>query len=315
MFVDRWARLAPVAVLCVAATAAAADEPALTIEASPSSVRVGDHVRVLAQARGGGDGWLWGELTVAVEPDGPWAIVSGPTAIAGTRPPAWELTLVPLELGELTLPRMTASGRPTGEDAVAIECDDAPVVTVVSVFGDDDDQERRPAPLRDPIGVRGLPWEWIVPLLAVLAPVFAGLAWWWRGRRPVGAIAYEELPPLAQLEAVLSDLGGRIGREPADGICDGLAAGLRRFLERRTGEPAGEMTSFELRLLARRRGWPETVQRSLQRAMAVADAARFSRRPTGDDELAAALDTALEAGRAVEALMSEPEDERAAEGG
>ena len=44
-----------------------------------------------------------------------------------------------------------------------------------------------------------------------------------------------------ELEALVADLDGRVGRDPADGICDRLAAGLRRFLERRTGEPAEEM--------------------------------------------------------------------------
>ena len=93
------------------------------------------------------------------------------------------------------------------------------------------------------------------------------------------------LPPLAELEALASELEERVGREPADGVCDRLAAGLRHYLERRTGEPAEEMTSFELRLLARDRGWPETTQRLVQRVMGVADGIRFGRRPSTDEEL------------------------------
>jgi hypothetical protein len=117
------------------------------------------------------------------------------------------------------------------------------------------------------------------------------------------------LPPLAEFEALAADLEERVGREPGDGVCDRLAGGLRRYLERRTGDPAGEMTSFELRLLARRRGWPETTQRLLQRVMAVADGVRFGRRSTGDEELARAIAMALDSARSVEAFLTPGEDD------
>jgi hypothetical protein len=72
----------------------------------------GRPVEVLASARGG-DSWMWGELTVALEPDGDWALIDGPTAVPA-RPPAWKLVLAPMEIGEQGLPlhhRVRAVGR------------------------------------------------------------------------------------------------------------------------------------------------------------------------------------------------------------
>jgi hypothetical protein len=288
-----------------AAAVAAADDPTLSLEVSPSSVRVGDRVDVVVSARGGGDG-LWGEPTVAVTDDGPWALVDGPTAVAGARPPAWTLVLAPLELGEQSLPNISVSLRMPDGEPVTVTGDAPPAVEVVSVLPEGDEPPE-PAPLRDPIGVAGFPWEWVLPALVVLLPLGLAAAWWWRSRGSAEADARPSLPPLAELEALARTLGERAGREPADGVCDRLAAGLRRYLERRTGEPAGEMTSFELRLLARRRGWPETSQRLVQRVMHVADGVRFGRRTCPDDELRGAIGGAVDAARSIEAFL-EPAD-------
>lgn len=287
------------------AAAAVAQEPSLELEVSPTSVRVGDRVEVLASARGGNE-LMWGELAVALQPDGPWGLVDGPAAVPGARPPAWKLELVPLEMGEQTLPSMTVSTRSKDGEVLEIGSESPPTITVVSVLSGEEG-DSAPAPLFDPIGVRGVPWEWILPVGGALLPLLAVAAWWWRGRgRPVAGVR-PALNPFAEIEALASDLEARVGREPADGICDRLAGGLRHYLERRTGEPAEEMTSFELRLLARRRGWPETTQRLVQQVMAVADGARFGRRPTADDELKRALAMALDSARSVEAFLAPDE--------
>ena len=299
----RW--LLPAVLAAGAAATAAADAPTLSIEVSPGSVRVGDRVEVMASARGGGDG-LWGEPTVAVTDEGPWALVDGPTAVAGARPPAWTLVLAPLELGEQPLPDISVSVRMPGGDTVSATADAPPSVEVVSVLPEGDEPPE-PAPLRDPIGVAGFPWEWVLPAAVVLLPLGLAVAWWWRSRGRSETEARPALPPLAELEALAEALGERVGRDPADGVCDRLAAGLRRYLERRTGEPAGEMTSFELRLLARQRGWPETTQRLVQRVMYVADGVRFGRRTCPDDELHAAIGGAVDAARSIEAFL-EPAD-------
>jgi len=300
---DRVARVLLVGLFAVSALAAAAEDPSLELEVSPTSVRVGDRVEILASARGG-DGWMWGELTVALDPDGDWALIDGPSPVAGARPPVWRLTLAPVALGEQPLPSITVSVRSADGETVEVECADPPAVSVVSVLSEDE-EDPAPAPLRNPIGVRGFPWEWVLPIAGVLLPLIAGVAWLSRrGGRPAMA-GRTLLPPLAELEALARELETRVGREPADGVCDRLAAGLRRYLERRTGEPAQEMTSFELRLLARDRGWPETSRRLVQRVMGVADGIRFGRRPSTDEELHGAIAHALEAARSVEAYLDE----------
>ena len=285
------------------ALAAAADDPSLELEVSPPSIRVGDRIEVLASARGG-DSWMWGELTVALDPDGDWALIDGPSPIAGARPPAWKLILAPLALGEQALPSIKVSVRSADGETIEVECGDPPVVSVVSVLTADEEQPA-PAPLRNPIGVRGFPWEWVLPIAGALLPLCAGAAWLWRGRGRPAAVGQAVLRPLAELEALASELEARVGREPADGVCDRLASGLRHYLERRTGEPAQEMTSYELRLLARDREWPEISRRLVQRVMEVADTIRFGRRPSTDEELQGAITHALDAARSVEAYLEE----------
>jgi hypothetical protein len=296
-------------VLAVAwATAAAADQPVLQLEASPSSLRVGDHLTVLVSARGG-DALLWGDLTVALSPGGPWELVEGPVGVPGARPPAWQLVLVPMAVGEQQLPEIVVSARTADGKTVKVSADAASTVMVTSILAPEDEAPQ-PAPLRDPIGARGFPWEWVLPISGAMLPLLGGLAWWWLGRGRGGAEGRRSaLPPLAELEALARDLEGRIGRDPADGICDGLAAGFRRFIERRTGEPAEEMTSFELRLMARRLDWPDAPQRLIQRVMGVADGVRFGRRPSTETELRTAVAQALETAQWVEARLASAEQQ------
>lgn len=292
------------------AAAAAAEGPSLEVSASPSQLRVGDRLEVMASARGG-DGLLWGELSVALKPDGPWELIDGPAPVPGTRPPAWRLTLAPVELGDETLPTFTVSARSADGDTAEITSDEPVTVSVVSIL-DADEESAEPAPLRDPVGVRGFPWEWVVPITGALLPLLAVVAWLWRGRGRPGGMERVSMPPLAELEALTSALAGRVGREPADGVCDRLAAGLRRYLERRTGEPAEEMTSFELRLLARRLGWSESVQRLVRGVMELADGIRFGRRPATDEELRRAIGDTVDAARSIEAFIDDAERERVA---
>ncbi len=90
-------------------------------------------------------------------------------------------------------------------------------------------------------------------------------------------------------------------------MCDQLASSFRRYLERRSGEPAQEMTSLELRGLARGSRWPEQVQRSLHHVMGVADRVRFAQRRAADEELRVAIDAARDAGRGLEGHLTEME--------
>jgi hypothetical protein len=247
---------------------------------------------------------MWGELNVAESAEGPWALVDGPREVGGARPPAWEVVVVPLQVGDLVLPAMSVSAREAGGEAREVELAEPPSVTVESVLPEGDDVE--PNPLRDPVGVGGFPWEWVLPVAVPLLGLALGLAWWSRRRQTGTAGAgVPEMPPLAELESLLERLGSRLGREPLEGVCDGLASGLRRYLARQSGEPAADMTSFELRLLARRCGWPEDVQRAIQEAMGVADRVRFARVAADEARLRRTLEEVREAARGIDRRLAE----------
>jgi len=227
-------------------------------------------------------------------------VVDGPHSLAGAQPPAWELVLSPIKTGDLALPRMVATLRQPGAEAREVAAPDPPSVTVASVLpeGGDDVQ---PIPLRDPVGVTGFPWEWALPLAVPVLGLAAGLLWWSRRRRAVEVPgSAPALPPLTELESLLEQLEQRIGRDPLEGVCDRLAAGLRRYLARQSGEPAEDMTSFELRLLARRLGWADGVQRGVQEVMAVADRVRFARVPADEERLRRTIDAARATAREID---------------
>jgi hypothetical protein len=281
----------------VAGTALAAPAE-LEVKSSSPSARVGDHVPVRVAARGGED-LMWGELKVAVEAAGPWAVVKGPAEVAGARPPVWELVLAPMELGELQLPAVAASVRTADGEARQIAAAELPSIDVVSVLPAE--EEAQPAPLRDPLGVSGFPWEWVLPLAMPILGLALALAWWSRRRlQRDGLTAVPVLAPFDELAELLDRLDRRIGREPGEAICDRLAGGLRHYLERTTAEPAEEMTSFELRLLARGQEWPDVVQRGIHSVMGIADRVRFGRLAADDGELRRAIETSRDIGRGLE---------------
>jgi len=293
------------------AAAALASPAALDVTVGSESVRVGDRIDVRVAARGGED-LMWGELRVEVEANGPWAVVDGPHEVTGARPPTWELELAPLEVGELALPAFAAGVRDADGEAAVVGAHELPAVTVVSVLPPD--EEVQPAPLRGPIGVSGFPWEWVLPLAVPLFGVVAALAVWGRRRRSSGVGGdVPVLGPYDELVALLDRLDGRIGREPAESICDRMAGGLRHYLERATGEPAEEMTSFELRLLARTNEWPDAVQRGIQTVMSTADRVRFGRFQTDDSGLRHALEGSRKTAVCLEDHLAIEEEEDSSE--
>lgn len=283
-----------------------AGDASLEIRVPDHAVTVGDRVSVRVQARGGEDG-LWGDLALSAVAEDSWAVVEGPREVPGATPPAWEVVLAPLDVGDLELPEIEASLRNADGQAVNVAPAQKPTVTVASVLAPDD--EGRPAPLRDPLGVEGFPWEWLAPLFVVLAPLVALAGWWWRSRSGVVSEAGAQRPaPFDELDRLLREVQDAIGRWPAAVVCDRLASGVRHYLERRTGEPAVEMTSNELRILARRAGWPQEVQLGLQRLTTVADGVRFGRRQVADSELEAGGRSAYDMGRELEIFLKPDAD-------
>ena len=292
------------------ATISHAAPAALDVMVPSASVRVGDRVTVRVTARGGEDLML-GELRVAVEAAGSWAVIEGPREVTGARPPAWELVLAPMDVGELAVPSLGVGVRDADGEAGEVEAAELPTVNVVSVLPTD--QEAQPAPLRGPMGVSGFPCEWVLPLAVPVLGMAAALAWWGRRRRILGSgEGVAVLAPFDELAALLDRLDGRVGREPAESICDRLAGGLRHYLERASGEPAEEMTSFELRLLARTKEWPDAVQRGIHAVMSTADQVRFGRLPADDNELWRAIESSRKTARCLEDHLEVDDEEPAA---
>ena len=282
---------------------------ALEVTVSATSPRIGDRVAVRVAARGGED-LIWGELRVGIEADGPWVVVDGPREMAGARPPVWELVLAPLEVGELSLPDLGAGVRGSDGEVAEVGAAELPTVSVVSVLPAE--EEVQPAPLRDPVGVSGFPWEWVLPLAMPVLGAALALVWWGRRRRMHGGVAgVTVLAPFEELSALLDRLQGRIGREPGESICDRLAGGLRHYLERASSQPAEEMTSFELRLLARKQEWPEDVQRGIQTVMSVADRVRFGRFAADESDLRRAIETSHNVARCLEDHLAVDEEDAA----
>jgi hypothetical protein len=213
-----------------------------------------------------------------------------------------------MAVGKLSLPDLRAGVRDADGVADEVVASELPTVNVVSVLPTED--EAQPAPLRGPLGVSGFPWEWVLPLVVPVLGAAAALAWWGsRRRQREGLPGVAVLAPFDELSALFDRLEGRLGREPAESICDRLAGGLRHYLERATSEPAEEMTSFELRLLARRQEWPESVQRGVQAVMGVADRVRFGRLPAAEDELRRAIETGRDTARCLEDHLAVDEEE------
>jgi hypothetical protein len=282
---------------------------ALDVTVPSASVRVGDRLPVRIAARGSED-LMWGELEVTVEAAESWAVVDGPREVAGARPPVWELVLAPMAVGEIDLPAFSASVRDADGEAAEVSASELPAVSVVSVLPVE--EKAQPAPLRGPLGVSGFPWEWVLPLALPVLCAAAALGWWGSRRRgQEAATTVAILAPIDELVALLDRLEGRVGREPAESICDRLAGGLRHYLERATSQPAEEMTSFELRLLARRQEWPDPVQRGLQAVMGIADTVRFGRLPVAESELRHAIETGRAAARRLEDHLAVDEEEAA----
>ena len=298
-------------ILAAACAALAGEPPVLEVSFPEAAVSVGDRVPVRVVARGGED-LMWGKLVVGDGSETSWTVVDGPHELAGARPPAWELALAPMEVGEIALPAFTAVVRNPGGEVREVSVSDRTLVTVASVLPSGDDVQ--PAPLRDPLGVSGFPWEWVLPAMAPALALAAALTWWGRRRRRFGEGTSAPPPaPFDELESMLATLERRVGREPAEGVCDRLAVGLRHYLERRCGEPAEEMTSFELRLLTRRFGWPDSIQRGVQNVMGTADRVRFGRFPTDEQELRRAIATARDTGVALEEHLRPDQGESAIE--
>jgi len=306
-------RLFLAVLLLLGAGSVHAAEPSLEVQLPSAALSVGDPLRIRVVASGGEDG-LWGDLHVEIPEDGDWALIEGPEVLPPSSPPAWEVQIAPLKVGDLELPEISASWRPTDGEARKIRPEGGKTVTVATVIPPDDPAE--PAPLKAPLGVQGFPWEWVLPIAALilLAAAIVLLILRLRRRRRKEAESFPELPPWEEFRRAMLAAEERIGRDAPDTVCDRMALVLRRYLERRSERPAAEMTSAELRALARELQWPSEAGIGLQKVMQIFDAVRFARRDVSQAELKEAAETARSIARVLEKHYLPPELPSALEG-
>jgi hypothetical protein len=136
-----------------------------------------------------------------------------------------------------------------------------------------------------------------VPFLGIAAVL---VAWSRRRQQPGGFSAEKALTPMAEFDALVEHLEKRVGHESIEGLCDRLAHGMRRYLQRQSMHPAADMTSYELRLLVRDLGWPDNARRLLPSVMSTADQVRFARVAAVDGDFRSALHSAREVARSID---------------
>jgi hypothetical protein len=290
--------------LATTAEAIPAASPKLDVSVQEGASLVGDSVQFTVQARGGED-LVWGDLEIEMPELGPWALVAEPRAVAGSRPPVWSLTLAPMRVGEIEAPVFTVAARTEDGRIITVEAESQPAVTIGSVLPAEGEAE--PNPMRQPLGVGGFPWEWVAPITILFLPILVLGAWFFKRRRDREVAGKLVLSPVEHLERVVSELLERLSRDPNELLCDRLASGLRCYLESRSGEPAAEMTTAELRLLGRNSCWPETVRRAVLEALETADQVRFGKAVVGEGRMRSAIEAALVAGRGLEDFLTPSE--------
>ena len=132
----------------------------LVVSLPAGEVTVGDPVALTVTVPGGSVSQ--GELRVPLLDDSTWHLVEAPKRVSGSGS-RWQLTLAPLAVGELLLPVLElVQPTPSGPDRVMATGPETSL-TVASILTANDSLEA--APLYEPVGVRGLPWEWTPPVL------------------------------------------------------------------------------------------------------------------------------------------------------
>ena len=134
--------------------------------------------------------------------------------------------------------------------------------------------------------------------LAVGVAALAALLWWWisrrRGRAAAGEPAAPPVPPGEELSRELDRLAllaESIGGDPR-GFYSELTHAVKRYLERTTGEPVLEWTTFETVRRFRERGLDLPPDVSLPDLLASADRVKFAKGAATREEARQALDRA-----------------------
>ncbi len=134
--------------------------------------------------------------------------------------------------------------------------------------------------------------------LAAAVALVAGLVWWWLARRRRrAAVGEPEAPPVPPGEELrreldrLAPLVETVGDDPR-GFYSRLTHAVKRYLERTTGDPVLEWTTFETVRRFRERGFDLPADVALPDLLASADRVKFGKGAATRDEARAALDRA-----------------------
>ena len=134
--------------------------------------------------------------------------------------------------------------------------------------------------------------------LAAGVALVAGLVWWWVSRRRRRAATGEpEAPPVPAGEELTRELDRlallveTLGGDPR-GFYSELTHAVKRYLERTTGDPVLEWTTFETVRRFRERGFELPADVALPDLLASADRVKFGKGVATREEARQALDRA-----------------------
>jgi hypothetical protein len=280
----------------------ATTEPALAAPFVVTVEIVGPPGSRFTVPRAGGDG----NLELVLEDPVPPGPADAPLEIAGPKA-TLRFRAQAFAVDEAAVPPIPVRFRLA--DGTSGETASAPVPLRIASVLPKDPQQRQLADLKGPVGLEIAPAFWWALGAAVL--VTMALAWWaWRRwRRPQASAAEPAIPALApdaEALAALDRLVPFAEAEEHQPFYVGLAAVVKRYLERRLGAPVLEMTSAETLAFLRGHAHGEPLLGPVRELVAAADQVKFARAGSLREEAQRHLGTARNVVAALEARLAPP---------
>jgi hypothetical protein len=269
-----------------------------TAVADKTSVSVGDRVFVTYSAKLPGGASLTLDALVTPAPDegarppgGAVLEFENPAAPTVTKSKTgdffeWSQTvaLFPFTAGTVSVPGPHYLFRESSSSSSGIDVRPPAVELSVASRLPKDQKPEQIAPKADK-GIRlpAIPAKYWIAFGAALALV-AGLLWWWiarrrRRRRAAGVPAAPSLPPGEELRRELDRLAPAVDTldEDARPFFSDLTHAVKRYLERTTGDPVLEWTTFETVRRFREQGFELPANVALPDLLASADRVKFAK--------------------------------------
>ena len=252
--------------------------------------------------RGGGDD----NLELVLEDPIPPGPAEAPLEIAGPRA-TLRFRAQAFAIDEAAVPPIPVRFRLA--DGTSGETASTPVPLRIASVLPKDPQQRQLADLKGPVALEIAPAFWWALGAALL--LTAALAWWgWRRfRRPQAATAAPAIPALApdvEALAALDQLAPLADAPEHQPFYVGLAAVVKRYLERRLGAPVLEMTSAETVAFLRGHAHGEPLLGPVRELVSAADQVKFARAGSLREEAQRHLATGRGVVAALEARLAPP---------